>query len=47
MQRDRQVLQQAGGKAWVDGQERLVNGWRELQREEGRRREGREEEQAE
>lgn len=47
VQRDRQVLQQAGGKAWVDGQERLVNGWRELQREEGRRREGREEEQAE
>ncbi|KAF3045763.1 hypothetical protein E8E11_003165 [Didymella keratinophila] len=45
VQRDRQVLQQAGGRAWVDGQERLVKGWRSLQREEGRRKEGREEEQ--
>jgi hypothetical protein len=47
VQRDRQVLGVAGGKAWVDGQQRLVRGWRGLAGEERRRAEGREEDAAE
>ena len=39
MQRDRQVLGQAGGRAWVDAQERCLRGWRGLLRAEVRRKE--------
>lgn len=39
VQRDRAVLQQAGGRAWAGCQERLVSGYRSLQGEERRRAE--------
>lgn len=45
VQRDKQVHWMAAGKCWAEHQEKLVRGYRALQREEGRRRAERGEEE--